>query len=397
MKVLFCHDGPIYRYKTGDYYTRSYTDDILARYLRFGKNITLLMRVDEISDISMLKGFSKMTLEELDVIKVPNIKTLKGLLRDRAKAKSIIRKAVSESDFIIVRLPSMIGRMAAKEAAKLGKPYFVEVVAHPFETLWNQGLKGKLLAHSESYQFKKVVKNAPFTLYVTKNYLQSEYPANGLTAGISDVKLSEIRQDVLEERIEKINTHTGKYVLGTLGGINVRFKKPEYVILAIALLKAKGITNFEYQLVGGGDKTRLQNIARKAGVENQVKFLGSMPHSEVFKWLKSIDLYMQPSLSEGLSRAIVEAFSLGLPCIGSDCGGNRELIPSDFMFDRKKNQPQQIAALLENLSKEKLKQQAEINFEKAKEYEVGYLDAMRNEFYDKICRQIQEKKIQATS
>ena len=44
--------------------------------------------------------------------------------------KKIIKESVHQSDVIIARLPSLIGRVAIKEAIKKGKPYFVEVVGN---------------------------------------------------------------------------------------------------------------------------------------------------------------------------------------------------------------------------------------------------------------------------
>lgn len=64
-------------------------------------------------------------------------------------------------------------------------------------------------------------------------------------------------------------------------------------------------------------------------LEDCVSILGAKPHSEVFSWLDSIDIYVQPSFMEGLCRSIVEAMSRACPVICTNVGGNYELVSSD--------------------------------------------------------------------
>jgi glycosyltransferase involved in cell wall biosynthesis len=52
--------------------------------------------------------------------------------------------------------------------------------------------------------------------------------------------------------------------------------------------------------------------------------LGYRP--DVYAVIAACDLYIQPSLSESLSRSVMEAMCLGVPCIVSDVGGLTELV-----------------------------------------------------------------------
>ncbi len=47
------------------------------------------------------------------------------------------------------------------------------------------------------------------------------------------------------------------------------------------------------------------------GLENQIKLLGPLSHDEIFEWLDSIDIYIQPSLLEGLPRALWRQWLVG--------------------------------------------------------------------------------------
>ena len=49
----------------------------------------------------------------------------------------------------------------------------------------------------------------------------------------------------------------------------------------------------------------------------------------MFNWLDSVDIYIQPSLTEGMPRATLEAMSRGCPIISTSVGGLKTLIDSE--------------------------------------------------------------------
>lgn len=106
---------------------------------------------------------------------------------------------------------------------------------------------------------------------------------------------------------------------------------------------------------------------------------GSIEHDEIFKFLNDMDIYIQPSLQEGLPRAVLEALSMGLPVIGSKTGGIPEIVRKKDIF--KKRNVKQIVNILENIDKNELKEMSKYSFEKIKEFDVEKLDNIRKEFY----------------
>src|SRR5690606_13083700 len=138
---------------------------------------------------------------------------------------------------------------------------------------------------------------SPYSKDVPNNFLQSRYPTKGLVENCSNVALQNFTEETLPKRIEKISTmkEQNKSIIGTTAALNVRYKGQQYVIKALGQLKKQGIYCYEYQLVGNGDKSYLQKMARKYNVEDQVKFIGPLHHNQVFDWLDKIDIYCQPS------------------------------------------------------------------------------------------------------
>ena len=94
------------------------------------------------------------------------------------------------------------------------------------------------------------------------------------------------------------------------------------IIEAIAKLQNK---NIHYCLCGVGNlQDYLQTQADNAGLHDNVHFLGY--RSDVKDLLLMADVYVMPSIREGLSRSLMEAMASGLPCVVSDIRGNRDLI-----------------------------------------------------------------------
>ena len=113
--------------------------------------------------------------------------------------------------------------------------------------------------------------------------------------------------------------------------------------------------------------------------------MGSYPHEKVFAWLKNdIDVYIQPSLQEGLPRALIEAMSVGLPCIGSDVAGIPELLDSKCVFNRKGNKANSTMKLLKSLDISNMKLQAERNYKEAEKYNYNNLLHKRFEMFERF-------------
>ena len=386
MKLLFVHNSARVKFDdTGNMYTNgSYSMKIWERYLRIFDSITLLMRRDSASytQEEAAAQFNFISPERISFRELPNRRqSLLKFFNPKVKKErsKIIEEYVKKSDGVIVRLPGV--QQAVTYANKYGKPCLVEVVGCPFGPLWHHSFRGKLMAIPSYFRLKKVMKQAPNAIYVTSQFLQNRYPTPGRQIGCSDVALQQLDETVLARRQAHINQRDGqKTVIGTAGAVHVAYKGQKYVIQALGKLKKKGITNFEYQLAGGGSQAALRKLAKKCGVEDQVVFMGSLPHDEVFRWLDSIDLYVQPSRYEGLPRALVEAMSRGLPAFGTNTGGIPELLDGKYLFSNNRENVREIAEILLGFTREDRLSQAERNFAVAKEYQQDVLDNRRNDF-----------------
>lgn len=393
MKVLFCHDGPLIKDELNNFYGTSHNNDTFSRYYNIADEQSVIMRVNKLSKTEAEQKLSKITVSPFEVIECPNLSNLKGMLSKKQKANSIIKDQVIKSDFIVARLPSIIGFIALDLAKKLKKPYLVEVVTCPWDAFWNHSFIGKLVAPFMYFATKRRVRDTKYAIYVTNEFLQRRYPTLGKSVNCSNVALNEFDESTLFNRLKKIsNLKKGrKLVIGTTAAVDVRFKGQQYIIGALGRLKEQGEEGFEYQIVGGGNQTYLKSISEKYNVTEQVKFLGSLPHNKVFEWLETIDLYAQPSKQEGLPRALIEAMSRAVPAFGARTAGIPELLDGKFIFSNDKNNVDEICNILKSFNKETMLVQANRNYDESKKYDKYIIEERRKKFFEEFKNSSKDK------
>jgi sugar transferase (PEP-CTERM/EpsH1 system associated) len=119
-----------------------------------------------------------------------------------------------------------------------------------------------------------------------------------------------------------------------------------YALLLQAMARLPLTPSCRLVLIGDGpERAALSRLAGQLGLETRVEFRGH--RDDVPQLLQALDLFVLPSLSEGMSNTVLEAMAVGLPILASDVGGNRELIEpgrSGMLFP-----PGDVAALAEQL------------------------------------------------
>ncbi len=112
------------------------------------------------------------------------------------------------------------------------------------------------------------------------------------------------------------------FVSRLIEGKGMQFVIPHLRKIAEGLGRAVHLT-----IVGDGPYRReLERIACEAGVESMVSFAGNRGKAELPAWYQKADVFILPSLSEGMPNVALEAMACGLPVIMTPCEGSRELI-----------------------------------------------------------------------
>lgn len=387
---LFTFDAPMYCDKNGVYCNTTITNEMLERYFAVVDKLYLLIRTDHINQTYQERHLRKLELgNRIEVVELPNPNTPKNFLCSNSW-KNIIKDYVRKVDMIFLRIPSIYSNVAADECRKIGKPYFAEVGGCAWDSYFNHGISGKMMAPYVYLKQKSTVKNAAYASYVTEKWLQNRYPTNGKAIVASNVYLNHFDNQNIERRIAQYKQQNPEhYRLGTIASVDVRYKGQEFIIRAMAELKKQGII-VEYDLVGAGDPAFLRSLAESLGVIEQVHFLGIKLHEDIWVWLDQIDIYAQPSKQEGLPRAVIEAMNRGCLAIGSNVAGIPELLEEDMVF--KADDVKRMVSIIKKLVEEKdHERRIRRNYAKSHDFEIEELEERRNTIFKEYKLELSKK------
>ena len=143
-------------------------------------------------------------------------------------------------------------------------------------------------------------------------------------------------EDVLQTR-SKYDIPENAKVLVTAGILN-RGKNIEALVECAMKIQMK---NVYVLIVGDGSREAdfryrdsLRGLAKRLGVDKQVLFTGWLEKEDLWKIYLASDLFVLPSLNEGMPNALLEALGLNLACMGSWIPGIKDILQYEaLMFD----------------------------------------------------------------
>jgi glycosyltransferase involved in cell wall biosynthesis len=102
-------------------------------------------------------------------------------------------------------------------------------------------------------------------------------------------------------------------------------KGVEFLLQGCAALVRSG-RDFACHVIGDGSlRPGLERMVSGLGLDQHVRLLGTRPHSELPDWYRAADLFVLPSLSEGVPNVLLEATACGVPFVATRVGGVPEI------------------------------------------------------------------------
>jgi len=176
-----------------------------------------------------------------------------------------------------------------------------------------------------------IFKKADF-MTVISNYLKQRAQKNDVKCpveivpngvGIDKFKIQSLKSKVDESK-QKLGIGDGEKVIITASRL-VEKNAVGDVIDAMQYLPE----NTKFLVLGSGElEESLESQVKSLKLQNRVLFVGNVPNDRVPEYLAISDVFVRPSLSEGLGNSFLEAMAAGVPVIGTNVGG----IP-DFLKD----------------------------------------------------------------
>ncbi|GBC59249.1 glycosyltransferase [Desulfonema ishimotonii] len=151
---------------------------------------------------------------------------------------------------------------------------------------------------------------------------QDFIPRRKIATIINGVDIEEIDASPRQRRSDW-GLGSGVRVMGTVSRLSP-LKKIDHLVLALDLMVKAG-HNVKLMIVGDGpERPFLGNRVAELGLEARVIFAGN--RKDAYSFFPLFDVFVLPSLSEGISMTILEAMTQGVPVVAADIKGNREII-----------------------------------------------------------------------
>lgn len=388
--LIFGHDHFFYRGPVNQIYSPGgLPASAWDRYLEHFSSLTVVGR-----DGGMIsntnEGMVQSSRRSVNFKLLPNLTNPFKFIKNYIGVREDVCKLVSEHDAVVARLGSRFGMMLVSEARRQNKPYLIELVGCPRDALWYHGKHlYKSFIPYKVFAVRKAVKGAPFVLYVTEKFLQGRYPCGGKTIGCSNVHITS--QRVINARSVGVD-RCGGIRIGLIGNYSARYKGIADAIKSLPAILLK-YPSARLEIVGGGDASEYISLAEKLNVEASVKFCGRLPAGDaIYNWLDSLDVYLQPSHTEGLPRSLIEAMSRGCPAIGTSVGGIPELLPAKLLVG-KGNHKQLAEKVIELISSDEFyRQVSEQVLLRSEEYSLAFLSEKRRHFYGEFYEFVNSRR-----
>lgn len=171
-------------------------------------------------------------------------------------------------------------------------------------------------------------------------------------------------------KTKEFNTHDGEFhnplVVGCLGRLSQQ-KNHQELVTALSLVNP----NIKCLIAGEGElKSDLLGQIEGLQLSSHVRLVGQQ--DDINKFFSEIDVFILPSLSEGLPLVLLEAGAAGLPVIASDISSNKEIIEhgkTGYLYNSGK--PEELAEALVFMRE---------NPDKAKVFGIALLAHVKKEF-----------------
>ncbi|MBI5182951.1 MAG: glycosyltransferase family 4 protein [Nitrospinae bacterium] len=294
--------------------------------------------------------------EKTDIVALPFYNNFYTLWREwiyvLPSLKKILQENIDNFDLVwLCNCPNPLSLVVAYFCKKNKKPLFIFVRQDLVEQVRhsNKGFK-KVIAMIISIlleaQFRYLSSTFPTFTVGERSYQRYKKDFNY----VHRIAVSLIsRRDLIDYPKDNINLNK-KIRLLSVGRLSPE-KGQLYLIHAIRLLVEKGI-DLVLNMVGVGiEEERLRQEVYKLRLNNYIRFLGYITNGpELMKIYKDSDIFILPSLTEGLPVVLFESMASGVPVIASGIKGIRSLIE-----DRKNGllvkpkDPQAIAYAIEEL------------------------------------------------
>lgn len=358
MKVLYIHD---YRFRInnekGIGFEVGMPISYFERFIKAGAKVVILSRVKNTNNGKFYSSKS------IDISKFSSKSYFLVFF------KMLIFFKVKKFDLYVINYPSIIGLFFLLFHSKKCC-YILEHVNDDYSFISKPG--GRIVSFFLKKYKKKFFTRAYGVTTVSDYLVNSYYPDNYLVASNVDVSIPNFIERRLGFPLRIIS-------VGALS-------KKKGIDLALQRIKEINVP-CEYYIAGGQGDVDLNKFTIGLPSNIKVIYLGMLEKDVLYKYLINSHVFIQPSRSEGLPRAVIEAMAYSLPCIVSTLPCFHNLIKSNYRIDWHKENSLRLA--LENLCLEdNYLEESHHNYTKSLYFDEKILSEKKINFYKEVCNEL---------
>lgn len=270
-------------------------------------------------------------------------------------------RLIRRFDAVLLVLPSCSAPISYTVTRLLGTPVCIYIVGDVYEVIYSvdtyQGLfrpVSLFAARWEQWFARHLVSSVP--AFVLGGDLLSKLKPYALC--LIPAMTSVVRDDFIR-RPQELKETPSPFRLLSICRLSPE-KGLDIAIRVIAQLTVKEGLNLRYSIVGSGPELEpLRLLVHELGISEKVEFLGRMDQQSLFKKIyPNADVFLLPSLSEGIPKTVLEAMACGLSVIASSVGGVSDLLGAESergWLVKAGDQDELASALLECINGPKLR------------------------------------------
>ena len=203
----------------------------------------------------------------------------------------------------------------------LASRYKVPTVA----TLVGNDLKKYVFSPEKAALCRNGLENADRVVCLSRELLEL---ADALTPIVDKARVIHNSVEIPERGRSWNRPSKPPFRIGTAGDFKYAKGLP-YLFKAAAGLRSRfSLTVSLKGAIRPSEMENYHNWLNRTGVDDMVCLDPPGTHNDVFEWLRSLDIFVLPSVSEGCPNILMEAMSVGLPCAAARVGAVEDLMIS---------------------------------------------------------------------
>jgi glycosyltransferase involved in cell wall biosynthesis len=253
----------------------------------------------------------------------PKIKKISSLIAC-VKYGLFLLKNAKKYDAIHVH---MVGKLAV--VTGILKPFLKAKLAAKISGAWefhngilDPTIQKKLSIRFMNYFIKRFDYMQSISNYTQTMLLKAHYDKNKIFAIPNAVEISRFEKQAIN--IEKTEVKI------VFAGRLQKVKALDTLINAIKIIISNNSNKYDIKLLIAGRgalQPVLQNQINKLELNNHIKLLGLVKN--IPKFFSEADIYIQPSLQEGMPNSVIEAMATGLPIVATNISGSQDLVTNN--------------------------------------------------------------------